>query len=677
MKLRVLLILLLVTSRLVQGQTVDTVLIWNNISNAIELVEVRDSSAVEVSLEAFELAQESGNINLVAEAANVYAEALAAFNGYDDQLRVMFDELMEADRTLDYEAATKCLINIGKTYMRHGDNHRALIFLNRAVLFASPLNNVEVDISLYNRIGVVYKNIGDFENSLKFYQKALDVALQENDVEEQANAFLNMGVLFHAQNDIDKSRGYYESALDLFLKAENANGEGDCYNNLGVLFKASGDYDMALEYYQKALSMRDSTGNDQDKASALHNIGYIQVLQGDYEQGLDTYFAALEIKERLDLKLSAATTYLNIAEAYGLLGQNQKAEEYFEIALALAYETGSNTLRSTIYFDLSNFYANAGSEGEAYRYLQMHMALNDSLFSSEKVKLISDLDAVFWAEKQAVADSLALAEQLRLNAEKVNSQSLFRKTVSFAALVAGVFALLFAWSVYRRYKTQKQANAELEKKHKELEETRISKEEKEVLLQEVHHRVKNNLQIINSLIRLQADQLDNDESVSVLRESQNRISSMALVHEELYQAKDFANVNVNNYITNLVNNVALSFGVAEDINTSVVVSVPRVELNTLIPVGLIINEVISNSFKHAFPNGQKDARVFLELKEENGKYVLIIGDNGIGLDRLPDLESTSLGMELIQTLVEQVDGEMVLNATGGLVYHITFAGSDS
>ena len=185
------------------------------------------------------------------------------------------------------------------------------------------------------------------------------------------------------------------------------------------------------------------------------------------------------------------------------------------------------------------------------------------------------------------------------------------------------------------------------------------KEVKEVLLKEIHHRVKNNLQVINSLIRLQCAYTDDKVALELFDECQNRIISMALIHEKMYEAHDLSNINIKEYVSELSQNLLRSYRLNQRINLDVNVSLEHLSLDTLIPLGLLLNELISNSLKHAF-EGLEEGTIKIELdKDENDMFVLNIGDNGIGLPKDFSFNSAhTLGMELVVTLSEQLDGKI-------------------
>lgn len=202
--------------------------------------------------------------------------------------------------------------------------------------------------------------------------------------------------------------------------------------------------------------------------------------------------------------------------------------------------------------------------------------------------------------------------------------------------------------------------------------------EKEVLLKEIHHRVKNNLQIISSLLNLQSGYIKDKHSLGMFKESQNRIKSMALVHEKLYQSKDLANIDFAGYIQSLAVNLFRSYGANQNgIIPKIRVDNVSLGIDTAIPCGLIINELVSNSLKYAFPNGRK-GEIWIELYAENtgneSKYTLIVGDNGTGLPEGMDFRNTeSLGLQLVNTLVSQIGGTIELNSdAAGTEFRIKF-----
>ncbi len=188
------------------------------------------------------------------------------------------------------------------------------------------------------------------------------------------------------------------------------------------------------------------------------------------------------------------------------------------------------------------------------------------------------------------------------------------------------------------------------------DELRRSLREKEVLLKEVHHRVKNNMQVISSLISLQADKVTDPESLERLRESQNRIKSMALVHESLYQSENLASIDPAEYLRNLASEVISSYSLETPITVDFFIAVHSMDIDTALPCGLIVNELISNSLKHGF-KGRSEGKINIELNETDDAYVLSVQDDGCGLPTTFDITRLeSLGIKLINVLTRQMRG---------------------
>lgn len=201
-----------------------------------------------------------------------------------------------------------------------------------------------------------------------------------------------------------------------------------------------------------------------------------------------------------------------------------------------------------------------------------------------------------------------------------------------------------------------------------------SLKEKEVLLKEVHHRVKNNLQIISSILNLQSSYVEDEKILEIIEESRHRIRSMAIIHENLYQTTNFSSINFKNYSRELVRNLISSYQFNKELEVDLIEKVELVELNLdqAIPCGLIINEIITNSMKYAFLN-RKKGKIYLELKEKNTNITLVVGDDGVGLPKEFNIkEAETLGLQLVMTLVEQLDGNIKIETGKGIKYFITF-----
>jgi two-component sensor histidine kinase len=193
-----------------------------------------------------------------------------------------------------------------------------------------------------------------------------------------------------------------------------------------------------------------------------------------------------------------------------------------------------------------------------------------------------------------------------------------------------------------------------------------SYDEKVLLLKEIHHRVKNNLQIIASLLNLQSRYIRDESSLAVIRESQNRVKAMALVHEKLYRAEDISHISLYDYVRFLGTGLFQFYDAkSRGIQFTLDIRDVNVDIDAAIPLGLILNELISNSLKYAFPAGRK-GEIAINIKKESHTITVLFRDNGIGIPAELDWRDTqSLGLRLVNTLVDQLNGTIELDRTAG------------
>jgi len=240
------------------------------------------------------------------------------------------------------------------------------------------------------------------------------------------------------------------------------------------------------------------------------------------------------------------------------------------------------------------------------------------------------------------------------------------------ALLTSIFIFLFT-----KHRTKKLNKAKLileEEVQRRLKEITKEKEEKELLIKEVHHRVKNNLQIINSLLSIQSSYIEDEKIIEMFSKSIDRIKSMAIIHEKLYKSTDLTHIDIEDYLHLLAHGLINSYNLDKHIKTDIEILVKQLSIDTLIPIGLIINELLTNSIKHAF-EGKTVGKIsiFMDVTDDR-KYKLIVGDDGKGFKKKKADDEDTLGMELIKILVDQIDGTIERRKQKGTVYKILFRG---
>ena len=205
-----------------------------------------------------------------------------------------------------------------------------------------------------------------------------------------------------------------------------------------------------------------------------------------------------------------------------------------------------------------------------------------------------------------------------------------------------------------------------------------SLKEKEVLLKEIHHRVKNNLQVISSILNLQSSFVSDEKTLGILRESRNRIRSMAIIHENLYRTKDFSSIKFASYLRNLTADLIASYSVDRSIRLDAQLQEVDLVLDQAIPCGLLTNELITNALKYAWEGRTGEGTIIMRLEQQGEQVIFSIRDDGIGLpDKFEKMQTDTLGLQLVATLAEQLDAVLKVSSSKGAKFQITFKNSKS
>ena len=231
-----------------------------------------------------------------------------------------------------------------------------------------------------------------------------------------------------------------------------------------------------------------------------------------------------------------------------------------------------------------------------------------------------------------------------------------KKQRSRQTLISIITALLLLILVllYKTIQSNKRKNKLLQKKN----------EEKGFLLKEIHHRVKNNLEIVSSLLALQSEQITDRKVRDAMQKSQHRVHSMSMIHQKLYQGKSLSAIEMKDYFTNLSSYILDTFDAGDRIEVLCRMQKLELDVDMAIPIGLIVNELLTNSMKYAFPNGEV-GEVCISLVEKDSQLFLEVSDNGIGKPLADDNEGTGFGTQLVSLLTKQLEGKMSLTVKDG------------
>jgi two-component sensor histidine kinase len=598
----------------------------------------------------------------------------------------------------------------------------------------SPL----VELPYFQRARELFRQLGDKTDEAFMLKCIADVHLQLGKPQQASAELRTVLALYRAAGHrqlhytydlllaTHRQMGDYKEALRYGLAAvESAQATRDTaiigalYARLAMVHRELKQYPAALRYYEKAAANFQQTGHLLGAVSMAGAISRILLAQHRAPEALALLTRVARsnaagppsVTERLAdylVEVHSALGHYDQAEPYA-----QQLRDYLQSGKADAGE------KSSIYLTLSKFYINTKRYAEARQairqaqgvrqsgsvlylaqlqlllfkadsaqgrfpaaiaHYQQYKLLTDSVFNESKNKQLASLEIQYDTHKKEQNIAL-LTKQTQMQQASIREQHFQRN-----ALMVGTLLLVGLLGLgYNRYRLKQRSNRLLEAQQEEINHKNQSLQhllgekealltEKDWMLKEIHHRVKNNLQVISSLLNTQSDYLRDPTALAALRESQNRVHAMALIHQKLYQSTNLAGVNMADYIREIISHLQASFDHQYAIQTQL--SVLPIELDAALatPLGLIINEALTNAFKYAFP--QQPGIISIVLTESTAQhYQLTISDNGVGFP--PDFDTEAghtMGLTIMHGLSSQIDGTLRIFQDGGVRVSLKFEG---
>lgn len=460
-------------------------------------------------------------------------------------------------------------------------------------------------------------------------------------------------------------------------------------NDMGVYFNRMKMSDSAIPYFTKAtelitkkLSYTPNKPNYQFFKGLIEgNMAFAYTNNGEYKKALPYLKTDIYFSKRVNDMESAFNSCILLSRCYIKLQQMNFAQQYADSAERISLAYTQPRIRLKLLYLQGELMDALGNASQAVIKFKSYMNLKDSISNREKeLQLINQQVALDIQKKDSeLSEKSELIKNAVLNEGK---QKVFR-----AYLMAGlIITIILVGFLFYTNTNSKRREEELEIKNQQIQiqnkQIETSLNEKELLLREIHHRVKNNLQIINSVINLQSDKTQNGELNEVLSELKGRISSIALTHQMLYQKGTSSSVVLCDYLQNLIAQIYTSYESEHiKVNFSCTNKDFIINIDTAIPLGLLVNEIMTNAFKHAFketpasPAGRKNGIIDINANVSFNQVELTIKDNGVGLpENYNDLmnKPPSLGFELITILVDQIDAKLEIVNTNGTCFLIKF-----
>ncbi|SES19309.1 sensor histidine kinase [Pedobacter rhizosphaerae] len=589
-------------------------------------------------------------------------------------------------------------------------------------------------INYYQSASRLYKQIGDTQAYIGMEKAIADVQLNMGMLKEaerglisviqqyQALGYKNLQYTYDLLSVVNRLQGNLKESLFNTILAikymeitESDVSKGYFLSNLGSAYAELGNTAASVKAYQQSLEAMQYQ-NSEARATSLKMLsdglireGHIRevlsltniyaadsktplarvifaTIRGNAYKSLKKYNLAekyylqmiyWESKMQSNLFHSAESFY-TIAQFYAMRKDFAKSNYYYNKVLALPKGVMPLSSIRNIYYNLYQADSAQNNLQSAIENYKNYKRINDSLVNARSNRDMQELLIQYQANQKEQDNELLRKESILQNNRLQRAEWLARVTV------VGLFALLVivGLSLYG-YRNRRKANFLLISHQQEIEiknnslQNLIDKQaklllEKEWLIKEIHHRIKNNLQVITSLLNAQSNYLQNDAALAAIKDSQNRIQSISLIHQKLFQSDSVALINIHSYIVELMKFLCDTFHVNQRIQFEF--NVPEIELDIIqaMPLGLIINEAITNIIKYAFPNHTK-GKVIISFDDlENGFYLFSIADNGVGLPANSTTNTSTLGLTLIKGLGNQLGGEIEIKSDQGLKISLKF-----
>lgn len=524
----------------------------------------------------------------------------------------------------------------------------------------------------YNYSGLCNYYLRRLDRSSERILEAIRYRQETGDTARIHYPYMVYGLIHRAQEQYEVAKVYIKKSLEIARLAGEKGRVRLAYTNLSFVLLDQDSTDAAIENMTAAWEISKEIGSAWGSVRYFNLLGDIEVERGDFQKAHDHYAKATEYLLPSTAPQSKADIYSDLARVKVYLAdsvwsddraiQSRLLNEALPIALKsweLAAEANSGNVKLKTSEILADLYAKTNRHKEAYELMRTAKAISEDINDKARTDAIARMTTEFDTERIEVQNEV-LRETQKAQVAQLRQQNF----LIYGAIIVLLLIIIIAALIYRgRLKVQK-ANLEIEK----------SLSEKELLLKEIHHRVKNNLQVVSSLLDLQLRGIEDEATLSTFMEGQNRVKAMALIHQKLYQNTNLANVNFEEYASLLVTELSTIYRRGNEVKTAVNASGEvEFDIDVAVPLGLILNELISNAYKYAFETDREGTLAVSIQSLGEGKHQLVVEDNGVGLPENFDFaKARSLGLRLVRRLAKQLYGNVEYSNVAGARFVVNF-----
>ncbi|MFO7370920.1 MAG: histidine kinase dimerization/phosphoacceptor domain -containing protein [Bacteroidales bacterium] len=624
-------------------------------AGVVQFYKYRYDSALYLHQKAYKIYEEAGNKERMGSVLYSMMYDYSLKNEMQQVLktgekaRKMFEEIA------DYEWVYDCVEALIYAHRQlHHTKEVDSLFIELVSIAEKTGNKKRIANSYYN-LGSYYIDQAYLNPAIEAFFKSLRIAEDSGDSTEIANALGSIGLVYFNMKEYTNAIEYYLRQERILKNKVNQYELSVVYSNLGESYNALGELEKGLRYHMKALEMRRQMHFQMAISNSLQHIGHTYYLMKDSaSRALEYINQSLDIDQKTGNFNGIAKNYMLKGKIFAANNNNSKAILYLEKSIELARKYNNPYVTREASEALVGLYERNKQFEKAFTYLIINNQVTDSLESGDNIKRITQLEMQHaFEQKQHEIEVGHLKEKIRYEATIKRNRLIMVFSIHFVALIA-----LFVAFLYRSYRKSRKAE-----------------KEKEALLKEMHHRVKNNLMVISSLLNLQSGSITDDTTLAAVKESQGRVKSMALIHQQLYQSERFTSIDFPKYLEQLMASLQSVYE-KPGVNIKYVIRAEdiRLDIDTAIPLGLITNELATNAYKYAF-TGSTGGIIEIDFNRNPDKKILLkICDNGKGFPEGVDLEnSPTLGLKLVRMLTKQIRAKLFVNSKSGAEFKLVLA----
>lgn len=559
---------------------------------------------------------------------------------------------------------------LGNNYHELGQHDEAMLRFEAALALFRELGIRSTEAATLGNIGTLYEDIDNYPKAVEYHLKSLKIKEEDGNKRGMAYSYMGLGNIHQKMERVDEALDYHHKSLALFTEANDPLNISTCYYNISGILHAQGKF-------EEALASLDSVAVIFEQFQ--HYTGLTTVLQGQailleeldrFEEADEMYTKAVSYAKQTGDLYAEAICLVNIGKLRYETGKLSDAIQCYQDAILIADELGNKDVLLNAFENLSKIHKESNSFEEALLYKELQFDLKDSLFNVENSAVLEELKLQFNNEKterELLQAEAVIKEERAANAEHELKNA--EQSKWLIASVAGICLLIVvALGFYRVYRLKKKAGEELLANQQIIEERN---RKIELLLGEIHHRVKNNLQVISSLLSLQERNVEDKGAKEALMEGKERVRSIGMIHKLLYQNDNFTGIDMKEYIQELVDSLKDSFYPADKgLELDVDFDAIKLDVDSAVTVGLIINELVLNALKYAYEKTDVPA-LRVKLAEDQKELVLTVQDNGSGTFAAVE-GSKSFGLKLVRSLTRQLSGTMDVKENEGLRFDLRF-----